>query len=89
MSYFLYILHSNKIDRYYIGISQNPEIRLEYHNKGKKGWTTRGVPWHLMFKKQFNTKAEAVDWERWLKKQKDRSLIERILRNNFDWKAKE
>jgi predicted GIY-YIG superfamily endonuclease len=33
MSYFLHILHSNKINCYYIGISQNREIRLEYYNK--------------------------------------------------------
>ena len=39
MSYSLYILYSKKIDRYYIGISENPRQRLISHNIYPKGWT--------------------------------------------------
>jgi putative endonuclease len=31
-TYFLYILHSETIDRYYIGVSYDPEQRLRFHN---------------------------------------------------------
>ena len=42
--YFLYILFSEKIDQYYIGISQDPHTRLHFHNTSNKGWTRRGRP---------------------------------------------
>ena len=31
MTYYIYILYSNGIDRYYVGYSQNPWIRFEQH----------------------------------------------------------
>ncbi|NQT34235.1 GIY-YIG nuclease family protein, partial [bacterium] len=43
--YYLYILFSDKIERFYIGVSHNPEKRLRYHNLFPKGWTKRGRPW--------------------------------------------
>ncbi len=35
--YFLYILYSESLDQYYIGISNDPARRLNYHNTGPKG----------------------------------------------------
>ncbi len=43
MEYYLYILYSKKLDRYYTGVSQNPSQRLISHNEYPKGWTKRGV----------------------------------------------
>ena len=37
MSYFLYILKSLSADKFYVGISANPELRLSYHNSFEKG----------------------------------------------------
>lgn len=31
MTYYIYIIHSEAIDRFYIGYSLNPWIRLEQH----------------------------------------------------------
>jgi len=45
MECFVYILYSEKLDRFYIGSSYDPELRLHYHNLGKKGWTKAGIPW--------------------------------------------
>ena len=53
MPYDLYILYSQKIDRYYIGISSNAEKRLFSHNNFPKGWTAKGIPWILVYKKSF------------------------------------
>ena len=86
MSYYLYILHSSKIDRYYIGISNEPKLRLQYHNLGQKGWTKRGIPWRISFTKEFSDRGKAQKWETWLKQQKNRSIIEKILTGKFNWK---
>ena len=71
--YYLYILFSDSIDRYYIGISHDPAMRLHYHNTSNKGWTRRGRPWELVFTKEFDNKADAQEWESKLKsiKKKD------------------
>ena len=89
MSDYLYILYSPTIDHYYIGTSTNVERRLEYHNRARKGWTVRGRPWQLVFKKEFSNRQEAFCWERWLKAQKSRVIIERMIRKEFDWKNSE
>ncbi|MEW6508697.1 MAG: GIY-YIG nuclease family protein, partial [Bacteroidota bacterium] len=41
MNWFLYILKSKLNEKHYIGISQNPVRRLEYHNSIEKGFTSR------------------------------------------------
>ena len=86
MSYDLYILYSPKISRYYIGISSDANQRLISHNNYPKGWTMRGVPWKLVFKKTFPDKAEALYWERFIKRQKSRKVIEQIISGEFEFR---
>ncbi|NOX88437.1 MAG: GIY-YIG nuclease family protein [Calditrichaeota bacterium] len=81
----MYILYSSKIDHYYVGISGSPEKRLQSHNEYPKGWTVRGVPWELVFQKVFPDRATAHYWERFIKKQKSRSLIEKVIAGEFKW----
>jgi putative endonuclease len=83
--YFLYILYSPRIDQYYIGISQNPEKRLLFHNTSPKGWSRRGRPWSLDFTKEFKTRKEVKRWENWIKEQKDRGIIEKIIARESNW----
>ena len=83
--YYFYIIYSSRIDQYYTGSSNDPQIRLEHHNKSKKGWTMRGRPWILKFSKPFATKQEAQSWERKIKSQKRRDIIEMIINNKFQW----
>ncbi|RKZ34729.1 hypothetical protein DRQ33_01480 [bacterium] len=37
MHHYLYILYSNSLDKYYIGVSKNPKVRLHFHNTSTKG----------------------------------------------------
>jgi putative endonuclease len=83
--YFLYFLHSPTIDQYYIGSAKDPSLRLMYHNKSHKGWTKRGRPWKLVYKKQFSSKREAQYWEQRIKKLKRRDIIELIINDKFEW----
>jgi len=77
--YWLYILHSASIDRYYVGISHDPKQRLHYHNTAKTGWTKRGRPWRLVFKQKIGTKEAALRIERFVKAQKSQQFIQRII----------
>ena len=49
MAHFLYILKSKSANKFYVGISQNPQLRLEYHNTFKKSFTARYRPWEIVF----------------------------------------
>ena len=77
--YWLYILYSKNLDRYYIGISQNPDQRLSFHNHSPKGWTKRGRPWVEVFRHPFPNRSEAQRAERFIKRQKSRAFIQRVI----------
>jgi putative endonuclease len=84
MSYFVYILYSIKCDRYYIGYSEDPEMRLEErHNKGYVKATRACYPYRLVKKKGFVTELEAIQEELRLKKQKSRKYIECLINGNW------
>jgi putative endonuclease len=79
VNYWLYILYSERVDRYYVGISRNVAQRLHYHNTAPKGWTIRGRPWRLMYSRKFADRITAQRSERFLKAQKSREVIERVV----------
>ena len=83
MLHYIYILYSKSIDQYYVGISHDPETRLYYHNLGKKGWTKKGIPWELVFKKEFNDKNIAVQKEKFIKSQKSIEFIKKIISGEY------
>lgn len=78
--YYTYILHSEKLNRYYIGYSSDPKKRLEErHNCGLVKSTKAGIPYCLMAMKSFETEKEAMNEERRLKKMKSRKYLEWLL----------
>jgi putative endonuclease len=79
MGYFLCILKSKVIDKYYIGSSQNPRLRLSYHNSIEKGFTSRYRPWEIVYEKEFDSKVSAQAAEQKIKKWKSKVMIERII----------
>jgi len=86
-STFLYILYSESLDKYYTGISHDPIQGLQYHNSSANDWTRRGRPWTLVFKKQFNSRQLAQNWETWIKQRGNRTIIDRMVSGNFNWES--
>ena len=68
--YFVYILWSVHASRFYIGISENPDVRLLQHNAGVSKWTAKFVPWELVHVEPYASYSEARKRELLLKKQK-------------------
>ncbi len=84
MNCFVYIIYSKKIDKYYIGCSNNPKRRLKYHNLGKGGgraYTKRAKYWRLVYTKLFYERKSALEYERKLKRMKSRKYIESIIKS--------
>jgi putative endonuclease len=66
--YFVYIIYSCSLNKYYVGNSQNVELRLEQHNSGKGVFTRKGIPWILKHKEACFSRIEAVHLELKIKK---------------------
>ncbi|NOU19333.1 MAG: GIY-YIG nuclease family protein [Bacteroidales bacterium] len=73
--FYTYILYSDKLSVYYTGSSQNLEIRLQEHNRGKTTFAAKGMPWRLIYYKPFNTRTEAMTLERKIKKRGAQRLL--------------
>ncbi|MCA9383765.1 GIY-YIG nuclease family protein [Candidatus Dojkabacteria bacterium] len=81
---FVYILFSKNIDRFYVGMSNNPDRRLIYHNIGKGGgnaFTKRAHDWQIVFTQKFVDKQSASKFETHIKTQKSRRYIKSLIKN--------
>jgi putative endonuclease len=85
--YFVYILYSDKCDRYYIGFCQELEARLERHNRGAVTATRNCKPYMLKASKAFATQLEARREELRLKKQKSRKYLEQLIQGNWQTRS--
>ena len=68
MTFFVYVLHSSKLEKYYVGSTNDIEDRLYRHNSGKSAFTKTGIPWVLIHTEETATRAEAVLLEMSIKK---------------------
>ena len=85
MKYYIYILYSVKFDKYYIGYTHDIFKRLETHNTSNENtFTSKYRPWEL--KVAFyvgDQRSEAMRIERFIKKQKSRSILIKLIDVNF------
>ena len=79
--WYVYIIYSSKIDRYYVGITENLNLRTERHNLGWGRYTKRGIPWVMVYSEKYHTKANALKRENEIKMHKNRIYIERLIKN--------
>ena len=68
--YYVYLIYSETIDKYYIGQTNNLEDRLIRHNENRCRSTKNKGPWILIGNKICNSRSEAVLLEHRLKKMK-------------------
>ena len=66
--YTTYILYSPKLKKYYSGQTMDLEKRIEEHNRGKTRFSASGMPWILVFSKNFTSRTEAIMLESKIKK---------------------
>ncbi len=65
--YHVYILRSEKDGKRYIGQTGNLEQRLSRHNEGRVPSTKYRRPLHLIHSEEYETRADALARERYLK----------------------
>ncbi len=69
-AYYVYILWSPSAGRFYIGISENPRMRLAQHNHAGRGWTAQHAPWRVVYIEHCEDYSAAKRREQKLKAQK-------------------
>jgi putative endonuclease len=77
--YFIYIIYSTQLDRYYVGHTNNLEERVRKHNTNHKGYTGVVGDWQVVYSEIYQTKSAAYKREREVKKWKKRNQIERLI----------
>ena len=74
--YYVYILYSDSLIKYYSGQTSNLEDRLIRHNSGREKYTRKGTPWELVWNTSVLTRSEAVQLEQKIKKRGAKRFLE-------------
>ena len=75
---YVYVLQSTAHpERFYVGLSTEPEIRIENHNDGRNFHTAKWRPWRLTVCIAFASRQRAVTFERYLKSGSGRAFAKR------------
>jgi len=75
---YAYTLRSEKDpDRFYIGLTADPERRLREHNEGKSTHTNKHCPWSLILFHWFDNEEKARAFESHLKSGSGRAFAKR------------
>lgn len=82
MVYF-YILKSKNYPKTYVGISDNVERRMVEHNNGLSLFTSRYLPWGVIYREECVNKNEARKREKYFKSAAGRRKIKVIVKNNI------
>ncbi|MCB9175025.1 MAG: GIY-YIG nuclease family protein [Flavobacteriales bacterium] len=82
MLFYVYILQSNVDGRFYIGQTGNVVKRLYDHNNGKSTYTSKFLPWNLVWFICVESRSEAYILEQKIKKFKSRIKTIQFITEN-------
>jgi putative endonuclease len=83
MLYHVYIIFSEKTNKYYIGTTDDIERRIEEHNNIKytDSFTSIGIPWKLAFNIICQSSSQAYKIEKHIKAMHSRIYIENLIKH--------
>jgi putative endonuclease len=73
--FYTYVLQSSTTSKTYIGQTNNLEDRLTRHNASRNDYTRNRGPRELIFYREFNKRAEAIELEKKLKSFKNKNYL--------------
>jgi putative endonuclease len=79
MSYYVYILLSQKDNRYYIGSTSDLKRRIEYHNSGLQRSTKHRVPFKLVYYEVHDDRSSAERREKQIKRYKGGEAFRKLI----------
>lgn len=79
--FYVYMLYSAVVDRYYVGQTSNLEDRIKRHNQGRSKYTKSGIPWKLVYKERFENQSDAKEKEIEIKQSQSREELIRFIQS--------
>lgn len=74
----VYVLRSDTDpSKHYVGITNNVQNRLEWHNNRPSGHTVSFRPWSIVVSMEFPSERDAVRFEKYLKSGSGRAFTKR------------
>ncbi len=80
--FYVYILQSKKDFSFYVGQTDDLNVRLARHNGGGSKYTSSKIPLDLVYFEEYNSRPAAVRREREIKSKKSRKYIEYLISQN-------
>ena len=77
----VYILYSKKLDKHYVGFTQNLIQRLEFHSNETQSrkFTYKADDWELIYSIECQTKNQGLSIEKHIKSMKSKTYIQNLL----------
>ncbi len=75
----VYVLFSEKLNKFYVGACIDLERRLYEHNIGHSKFTSLGIPWRLVYKEEYPDLPLAKRRELEIKRKKSRQYLLKLL----------
>ena len=77
--FYVYILESATKGAFYVGFTEDLQMRLKKHNAGEVPHTAKHRPWRIKTAIAFTDKAHAMDFENYLKSSSGRAFAKKRL----------
>ena len=84
---YVYILKSNKFNKYYIGCTSDWKRRIVEHNSSRVRSTKAQVTWSIVHLEEFSSKLEAFEREKQIKSFKGGNAFKNLLNNTESWQS--
>jgi putative endonuclease len=78
----VYILHSHKLGKYYIGFTQNLDLRLDFHENDSqtRKFSYKADDWELLFTIAVFSKKQGMLIEKHIKAMKSKVYIQNLMK---------
>ena len=78
MRYYVYIIRSKVDGTLYKGYTSDLDRRIREHNSGKTNYTSRKVPWELVYSEEYEVLEDALKREKYFKSAAGRRFIKKL-----------
>ena len=78
MPHHVYILFSDSLQQYYTGSTNDLAKRLNDHNNGWSKHTSKGLPWKMVYSREYESRTEALKAENLIKKRGAKRFLQQI-----------
>ncbi len=79
MHFFVYIIYSSQLDKYYVGYTADLSKRINEHNSGISNFTDKASDWVLKYYESQESRLSAMKREKEIKLKKSRKYIEWLI----------